>query len=119
LIKTFWGWCDRQLGDGTVIWTSPAGEEYVTTPGSALIFPDLCAPTALATVHEITTQRCGDRTAMMPLRARTRDQERAAAITAEQRHNHERRTATRKHPGYDEHIAYQDTFTKDPDPPPF
>lgn len=29
------------------------------------------------------------------------------------------RTAPRKHPGYDEHIAYQDTFTKDPDPPPF
>jgi hypothetical protein len=27
--------------------------------------------------------------------------------------------APRKHPGYDEHVEYQDTFTKDPDPPPF
>ncbi|MGH3643326.1 MAG: HNH endonuclease signature motif containing protein [Mycobacterium sp.] len=119
LAKTFWGWSDRQLRDGTVIWTSPAGEQYVTTPGSALIFPDLCAPTALAPVHEITTQRRGDRAAMMPRRARTRDQERAAAITAERRHNHERRTAPRKHPGDDEHVEYQDTFTKDLDPPPF
>lgn len=29
LLKTFWtgigGWTDRQLPDGTVIWTSPAG----------------------------------------------------------------------------------------------
>jgi hypothetical protein len=23
LLKTFWGWRDRQLPDGTVIWTLP------------------------------------------------------------------------------------------------
>ncbi|MEB4212399.1 HNH endonuclease signature motif containing protein, partial [Mycobacterium sp. 94-17] len=45
LVKTFWGWRDQQLPDGTLIVTSPAGQTYVTTPGSALLFPGLCAPT--------------------------------------------------------------------------
>jgi hypothetical protein len=45
LLKTFWGWCDEQLRDGTVIWTAPWGEKFVTHPGSALIFPALCIPT--------------------------------------------------------------------------
>jgi hypothetical protein len=39
LLKTFGDWRDRQLRDGTVIWTSPSGDTYVTTPGSALLFP--------------------------------------------------------------------------------
>ena len=46
LVKTFWGWSDEQLQDGTVIWTSPAGDRYVTHPGSAIVFPHLRAPTA-------------------------------------------------------------------------
>jgi Domain of unknown function (DUF222) len=33
LIKTRWGWHDQQLPDGTVIWRSPSGHTYVTTPG--------------------------------------------------------------------------------------
>lgn len=45
LMKTFWGWRDQQLPDGTLIWTSPGGQTYVTSPGSALLFPALCAPT--------------------------------------------------------------------------
>ena len=44
-MKTFWGWHDQQLPDGTLIWTSPSGQTYVTTPGSALLFPSLCVPT--------------------------------------------------------------------------
>jgi hypothetical protein len=44
-VKTFWGWRDQQLPDGTVILDSPSGKTYVTTPGSALLFPSLCAPT--------------------------------------------------------------------------
>ncbi len=43
LIKTFWGWSDQQLPDGTVVWTSPSRHTYVTTPGSALLFPQLCS----------------------------------------------------------------------------
>ena len=42
LIKTFWGWSEKQLADGTLILTSPSGQTYVTTPGSALLFPSLC-----------------------------------------------------------------------------
>jgi hypothetical protein len=34
---------------GTIIWTTPAGEKYVTLPGSAILFPSLCAPTAALT----------------------------------------------------------------------
>jgi hypothetical protein len=118
LIKTFWGWRDEQLRDGTVIWTSPAGQRYVTTPGSAVVFPTLCAPTATVAVSESRAPNRGERTAKMPRRTHTRDQERAAAITAERRHNHQLRTAPRTPHLHDEYIEYQDAFTRDPDPPP-
>ncbi|ATA29553.1 13E12 repeat family protein [Mycobacterium lepraemurium] len=45
VVKTFWGWREQQLPDATLILTSPAGQTYVTTPGSALLFPSLCVPT--------------------------------------------------------------------------
>ena len=49
LLKTFWnganGWRDRQLPDGTVIWTSPTGHTYTTYPASLHLFPTLCEPT--------------------------------------------------------------------------
>jgi hypothetical protein len=92
LMKTFWGWRDRQLPDGTVIWTLPDGHTYVTTPGSALLFPSLCAPTgdAPATPEaDPPVDYCGDRTAMMPRRRRTRAQNRAARIAVERRRNRE------------------------------
>ena len=86
LLKTFWGWSDQQLPDATVIWTSPSGQIYITTAGSALLFPSLCVPTgALDPIPH--RPRCTDRTAMMPKRQRTRTQNRAARITAERRHN--------------------------------
>lgn len=89
LMKTFWGWRDRQLQDGTVIWTLPDGQTYVTTPGSALLFPALCAPTGDPMRNTAATERCADRTAMMPLRATTRAQNRAHRIAAERRRNRE------------------------------
>jgi hypothetical protein len=50
LLKIFWGgsdgWGDRQQVDGTVIWTAPSGQTYTTRPGSWLLFPALCLPTA-------------------------------------------------------------------------
>ena len=47
LLKTFWrGWSDRQLPDGTLIWTSPAGKRYVTHPGSRLLIPQWNTATA-------------------------------------------------------------------------
>jgi hypothetical protein len=86
LIKTFWGWHDKQLPDGTIIWTSPSGQMYVTTPGSALLFPSLCTPTAA--LDPIPDRpRCANQSARMPKRRHTRAQNRANYIAAERRHN--------------------------------
>ncbi|GLP75107.1 hypothetical protein TUM20983_22170 [Mycobacterium antarcticum] len=120
LLKTFWGWRDEQLADGTLIWTAPSGTRYVTHPGSAWLFPNLCAPTELVTAAVPATAPCGDRSVMMPRRRRTRPQERAAAIKVERAHNHRKRTeppASAYIP--DEDLEYDDAFTKEPEPPPF
>jgi hypothetical protein len=84
------------MTEGTVIWTLPDGHTYVTTPGSALLFPDLCAPTGdLPTPAAGNTDRCGERTAMMPLRARSRAENRVHRIATERRHNRDARLAAR------------------------
>jgi hypothetical protein len=94
LLKTFWGgpkgWRDRQLPDGTIIWTSPHGRTYVTEPGSKLLFPSLCLPTAPVTV--ITEEAERARThhnpgLTMPRRKQTRAQDRAQRITDDRRLN--------------------------------
>jgi uncharacterized protein DUF222 len=118
LLKTFGGWRDKQLPDGTVIWLLPDGRTYVTTAGSAMLFPSLCAPTGDMPVPRAgaADDRCGERTAMMPKRRRTRAQNRAHHIAAERRQNHHARVAQvgrsvacegRRPPGTDH------------DPPPF
>lgn len=44
-IKTFHGgpggWRDEQLPDGTIVWTSPTGRIYRTTPGGPELFPQM------------------------------------------------------------------------------
>ncbi len=35
------GWRDEQLADGTIVWTSPTGREYRTTPIGAELFPQM------------------------------------------------------------------------------
>jgi Domain of unknown function (DUF222) len=44
-LKTFHGgpsgWRDEQLADGTIVWTSPTGREYRTTPSGFDLFPQL------------------------------------------------------------------------------
>ncbi|WP_454560765.1 DUF222 domain-containing protein [Mycobacterium haemophilum] len=94
LVKTFWGWREQQLPDGTLILTSPSGCTYVSTPGSALLFPSLCRSTGGMPAPEADPppQYCGDRTAMMPKRRRTRAQDRAHRIATERRQNHHART---------------------------
>jgi hypothetical protein len=81
-----------------VIWTLPDGQTYITTPGSALLFPTLCVPNG--EVPERTTaadiERRGEKTALMPLRTRTRAQNRATRIATERRHNRAARGANRK-----------------------
>jgi hypothetical protein len=94
LIKTFWGWSDQQLPDSTVIWTSPAGQTYITIPGSAFLFPSLCAPTGAVDPIPRRPHRT-DHTAMMPKRRRTRAQNRARYVADERRHNRLLREARR------------------------
>ena len=109
LLKTFWGWRDQQLTDGTLIWTSPSGQTYVTTPGSALLFPALCTPTG--TLDPIPhPPRCADRTARMPRRRHTRAHNHANYIDAQRRQNRKARQAASGGP------APPHT---DHDPPPF
>jgi hypothetical protein len=99
LLKTFWGWSDKQLPDGTVIWTAPSGRIYVTTPGSALLFPSLSVSTGdlpMQVSSERPGDRCGERTAMMPERRRTRRQHRSANIRAERVRNQKSRAERRR-----------------------
>ncbi|ORW09246.1 hypothetical protein AWC16_17920 [Mycolicibacter longobardus] len=120
-MKTFWGWRDQQLPDGTLILTSPSGQTYVTTPGSSLLFPRLCVPTGgLPAPRRPSDARCGDRTAMMPRRRRTRAQDRAARINSERNQNRQARQARRAN-----HAAWAPWSHRlpagigDDDPPPF
>ena len=118
LIKTFWGWRDTQLPDGTVILTSPAGRTYVTTSGSALLFPSLCLSTGGVPAPEVDPpiDYCEDRTAMMPKRRRTRAQTRAHRIATERRHNRDARRPRRAERLANVGPAPPET---DDDPPPF
>jgi len=120
LLKTFWGWRDKQLPDGTVIWTLPSGQSYVTLPGSAFVFPTLCAPTAeLPPPAPKRADREGDPRAMMPRCKTTRAENRAKYLAAERARNAKLREARRK--------AWEEVYFPTPsptdgdddDPPPF
>ena len=95
LLKTFWsgqkGWRESQFSDGTIIWTSPSGRIYTTTPGGTLFFPQLAIPTGELTITgrqpDDSTPR---RTLLMPTRKQTRAAERAARISWERGRNEKR-----------------------------
>jgi Domain of unknown function (DUF222) len=114
LVKTFWGWREQQLPDGTLILGSPAGRTYVTTPGSALLFPGLAAATGAlpASEADLPADYCDRRAAMMPRRRRTRTQSRAQRIATERRQNRNARHA---------HSALKSAPAppENDDPPPF
>jgi len=86
LLKTFWcgdnGWAETQHPDGTIVFISPSGRRYTTTPGGALFFPDLATPTETLTVPQQADPPPDypGRTLMMPTRKRTRAEDRAARI---------------------------------------
>ncbi|WP_283607879.1 HNH endonuclease signature motif containing protein [Mycolicibacterium poriferae] len=105
LLKTFWngptGWRDRQLPDGTVIWTSPTGHVYTTKPGSALLFPSLCRPTGELWPSDPPESDSSDaRGALMPRRRQTRAQNRIRAVAAERKLNEERAAEHNKPPPF-------------------
>jgi Domain of unknown function (DUF222) len=75
-LKTFHsGWSDTQLADGTVVWTSPTGRTYRTSPAGADLFPLPRGPACAAPT---------------PSR-RSRSQQRSARIGQARTHNRERR----------------------------
>jgi len=115
LLKTFYGWREQQLPDGTLILTSPTGHIYVTTPGSALLFPSLAYAVGGMPAPEADPppDYCPQRASMMPKRRRTRAQNRAQRIATERRHNHQARQAQRTS------YAGPAPPDADDDPPPF
>ncbi|EHB44958.1 protein of unknown function DUF222 [Mycolicibacterium rhodesiae JS60] len=110
ILKTFWGWKDEQLPDGTVIWRLPGGETYVTTPGSILLFPTLMTPTGPPAAPPPAEHHCGNRSAMMPRRRTTRAQNRAHRIANERARNRADRTPA---------TVRRTPRGGDDDPPPF
>ena len=93
-MKTFYtgpgGWSERQLPDGTLILTSPAGRAYTTKPGGALFFPQLALPTGELVLPSTPPPPDSHRTLMMPTRKRTRAQDRAYRVQWERAINHAR-----------------------------
>jgi hypothetical protein len=89
LIKTFCGgpggWIDEQLPDGTIVLTAPTGHIYSTEPHGASMFPALGQPTGELDIPPTGAEAVADRSAMMPRRKQTRDQDRRDRINAERR----------------------------------
>lgn len=86
LLKTFYtgqgGFSDGQLPDGTVVLTTPTGHIYTTEPHGASLFPTLATPTGAAPLTPVDVSDA-DRGHTMPLRERTRDEDRQTRITDE------------------------------------
>lgn len=94
--KTFdHGWREEQSPDGTIIWTTPAGQRYTTAPGSRLFFPAWDTTTAELPPPAQPPPET-DRIAKMPKRRRTRAADNAARITAERAHNAAQRASARR-----------------------
>lgn len=74
-LKTFGGWRDKQLLDGTVVWTAPSGRTYRTSPAGADLFPQPRGPACVAPAPK----------------RRTESQHRSARIARARRHNREQR----------------------------
>jgi hypothetical protein len=74
-LKTFGGWRDSQLRDGTIIWTAPTGQTYRTAPAGVDLFATPNAPACAAP----------------PPNRRRRSKERAARIARARKHNREQR----------------------------
>jgi hypothetical protein len=115
LLKTFYtgvgGWADRQLPDGTMVWTAPTGRTYTTKPGGSLFFPIFATPTGEVAIRKLTTEPGERRGLMMPRRERTRQQEHNDRVAAERRINEARIADERRR-----HQAWlADTY----EPPPF
>ncbi|MDR3664321.1 MAG: HNH endonuclease, partial [Mycobacterium sp.] len=84
LLKNFYGGPtglqDRQLPDGSFVWTAPTGHTYTSVPGSRILFPDKIIDTPLpstprSTVPDLDAPQTPSRGVMMAVRRRTRAQD--------------------------------------------
>jgi hypothetical protein len=89
LLKTFYngpgGWTDRQLPDGTIVFTAPTGHTYTTEPLGGMLFSALAQPTRELGLPPALDAPDTDRGVMMPKRKQTREQDRRDRINQERR----------------------------------
>ncbi len=105
LVKTFGDWTPTAQPDGTTHWSAPTGHSYAKAPGAAILFPHWNIQTPIPRKRAITLINDTDRDTKMPVRQRTRTQDRAQRITTERAHNQLQRALERA--------------ASDSDPPPF
>lgn len=93
LLKTFpaadGGWTDVQHPDGSHTWTAPTGQTYRTTPLSQILFPQWNIQASPPPPPGPAPMSGMNRDIKMPIRKRTREQNRTQRIIAERRLNGE------------------------------
>lgn len=104
-LKTFGGWSDEQYPDGTVVWTSPSGKTYRTTPGGADLFnsfkpvpcgqPKHARPPKLSRAARVEQTRAKNRR-LRPVNEAYRYTQKARRRELERRRNRNRMRATLK-----------------------
>ena len=92
MLKTFSGWEPTAKPDGSIHWHAPTGNTYTKAPGAAILFPHWNIHTPVPRRRAITLLDDTDRHTVrtrttMPVRPRTRAQDRAQRIKAERAHN--------------------------------
>ncbi|WKG03132.1 HNH endonuclease signature motif containing protein [Mycolicibacterium sp. HK-90] len=104
-LKTFGGWRDTQYPDGSVVWTSPSGKTYRTTPGGADLFnsfapvpcgqPKAARPPKLSRAARVEQSRAKNRR-LRPVNEAYRYTQSARRRELDRRRNRNRMRATLK-----------------------
>ena len=137
LVKTFCGWTPTAKPDGRIQWTAPTGHSYQKAPGAAILFPHWNIQTpiprkrAISLINDTDRDTTGPHQKAMPVRQRTRAQDREYRINTERTRNQLQRTleqvaterirdsAIRATATQDDVLHDHVVRTGDPDPPPF